>query len=279
VIVGLPFYGEKWATASDQIAAKTTATGSAEMYTKCKSRYATDRRWDGDSQTPWTTYVENGTRYETWCDDAESIDLKLEYMVQQDVGGMGIWALGYDGSEPDMWDKIEARLTAAPPPANQPPIADAGAMQNVQAGATVTLDGSASHDPEGHALSYKWSQVGGASVALSATDVVKPTFAASAAGTYRFWLTVNDGTQDSVPAETSVVVGTPPQDPGQNGSTDDGGGNAQQTPETAPVSVDPTTPAAPAKKQGCACGASPAGGDVLFFALAATVLALRRRRR
>jgi uncharacterized repeat protein (TIGR01451 family) len=44
---------------------------------------------------------------------------------------------------------------------NEPPIADAGIPQYVSLGANVTLDGSASSDPDGHLpLDYKWVQIG-----------------------------------------------------------------------------------------------------------------------
>ena len=49
---------------------------------------------------------------------------------------------------------------------NQNPIADAGEDQTVGETAEVTLDGSASDDPDGDALSYEWRQVAGRSVDL-----------------------------------------------------------------------------------------------------------------
>ena len=87
--------------------------------------------------------------------------------------------------------------------ANNPPIAKAGADQNVSAGATVTLDGSGSSDPEGKALSYAWTQSSGQTVSLSGDKTAKATFKPSVAGTYEFKLSVSDG---SASAEDSVQV-------------------------------------------------------------------------
>jgi chitinase len=46
---------------------------------------------------------------------------------------------------------------------NHAPIASS-ADQNVTGPATVTLDGSASSDPDGDAITYKWTQISGPSV-------------------------------------------------------------------------------------------------------------------
>lgn len=51
---------------------------------------------------------------------------------------------------------------------NQPPVAVAGPNQSVLPGALVTIDGSASFDPDGQTpLSYQWSQVTGPPVGLT----------------------------------------------------------------------------------------------------------------
>ena len=80
---------------------------------------------------------------------------------------------------------------------NSPPIADAGPDQTVEKGATVTLDGSNSSDPdEGDSIaSYLWEQISGPSVTLSSSMAMKPTFIApdiDSSMTLTFQLTVTD---------------------------------------------------------------------------------------
>ncbi|GAB5537676.1 MAG: hypothetical protein Rubg2KO_39250 [Rubricoccaceae bacterium] len=97
---------------------------------------------------------------------------------------------------------------------NQPPIADAGADQNaVVLGQTVTLDGSASSDPDGDPLTYAWTLTdpNGDPAALSDATAPQPTFVATVRGTYTASLTVNDGTEDSVADEVQIeVINRPP---------------------------------------------------------------------
>lgn len=71
---------------------------------------------------------------------------------------------------------------------NAAPVAHAGTAQNVVAGTTVTLDGSASSDANGDALTYKWTLTAvpaGSAAALIAPTSGKPSFTADVAGTYR----------------------------------------------------------------------------------------------
>jgi hypothetical protein len=80
---------------------------------------------------------------------------------------------------------------------NLPPVADPGPDQTVNAGAVVTLDGSASKDPDGGIVAdYLWTQLDGPGVTLSDSKAVKPRFLAPDAGpegaVVSFQLTVTD---------------------------------------------------------------------------------------
>ena len=92
---------------------------------------------------------------------------------------------------------------------NTAPVANAGPDQAVQAGQTVTLDGSKSSDVNGDRLTYKWSLVSpeGSLAALSDAKTVTPSFTVDLPGAYVAQLIVKDATLESAPDTVTVTTG------------------------------------------------------------------------
>lgn len=81
------------------------------------------------------------------------------------------------------------------PPANRAPMANAGDDAIVDAGAAVMLDGSASMDPDGDALTYAWvlAAPDSSAAVLVDADMAMPSFNTDLVGDYVVELTVSDG--------------------------------------------------------------------------------------
>ncbi len=92
---------------------------------------------------------------------------------------------------------------------NRAPNANAGTAQTVDELSAVNLDGSASSDPDGDALTYAWTQTAGPTVTLADDNTATPSFTAPdvlATNTpiqLTFRLSVNDG---SVSNSASVNI-------------------------------------------------------------------------
>ena len=91
--------------------------------------------------------------------------------------------------------------------ANRAPTANAAVDQTAARGATVTLNGAASNDPEG-GLSYNWAQTSGPAVSLTGATTATPTFTAPniliGSGLVAFTLTVTDAANAT--ATDAVIV-------------------------------------------------------------------------
>jgi len=88
---------------------------------------------------------------------------------------------------------------------NSPPVANAGPDQVGVPAGQVTLDGSASFDPDNDPITFQWTQIGGNSVTLATPTAAKTTFTAVAGQTYLFKLTVTDSGGLSSSATTRVT--------------------------------------------------------------------------
>ncbi len=92
---------------------------------------------------------------------------------------------------------------------NTAPVANAGPNQYTTVGTQVTLDGTASSDPNGDTISYSWNfsaRPSGSNASLINPTNAKPVFTPDVAGLYELQLIVNDGKLNSTAATVRVAA-------------------------------------------------------------------------
>ncbi len=94
-------------------------------------------------------------------------------------------------------------------PVNDPPVANAGPDQIIAKHDIVALNGDASSDIDGDALTYSWVMTvtpAHSKATLSGATTSHPTFKVDKPGTYVVTLVVNDGTVNSGPDSVTVTA-------------------------------------------------------------------------
>ncbi|MDY0001180.1 MAG: glycosyl hydrolase family 18 protein [Polyangia bacterium] len=116
IIYGVPYYGREWTTTSGDLGAATIGNVGSVTYSQAQAALTAGRTrlWDEGTRTPWYAWQDGGTWHQVYYDDAESLGHKYELAWNQDLGGVGMWALNHDQGHTALWDLLEAWFGAEP---------------------------------------------------------------------------------------------------------------------------------------------------------------------
>lgn len=112
VVLGLPHFGYRWPTVSGDAKSATAGTGVAIYYPDALGYAASyGRQWDVNALNPWYRYQANGQWYQGWYDDPESMSYKYQFVLDKNLKGVGMWSLGMDGNNKDIWNMLASYMT------------------------------------------------------------------------------------------------------------------------------------------------------------------------
>lgn len=117
ILLGIPFYGYEWQTTTVNPQAHTFPnTGSTASYKRVNQLLSqadqkqVSQHWNDQALSPYLTYTEDDKLYVLYYENSRSLSYKLDFVNQLDLGGIAIWALGYEGSDRELWEVIERKL-------------------------------------------------------------------------------------------------------------------------------------------------------------------------
>ena len=117
IIWGVPYYGREWTTASGDIGASTYDSLGAVSYSQSMNDLAgggIEWLWDEGVAAPWYRWQQNGTWHQVHYADVASLAAKYALALDQDLGGVGMWALNYDKPYSELWDLLQDTFTELP---------------------------------------------------------------------------------------------------------------------------------------------------------------------
>lgn len=117
LILGVPYYGYNWVTyPADSYATRIpgndyigySQSQTYEFVMETILNYRPTIQWDSLGQVPYFNYYssETGSHRQVYFENVRSLALKYNLVKQNGLGGVGIWALGYDGGYQELWELL-----------------------------------------------------------------------------------------------------------------------------------------------------------------------------
>ena len=117
ILLGVPFYGYEWETTSGNSRASVfPGTGSTASYYRVQElidhpgQLDIQEHWDESALSPYLTFQQNNRSRVIYYEDQRSLSYKLDLVKDLQLGGIAIWALGYESDSREPWDVIKEKL-------------------------------------------------------------------------------------------------------------------------------------------------------------------------
>jgi len=111
LLLGLPYYGRAWKTASLKVPSDSKGFIKTLMYRSIDSTYRKLAQYDSVAATGYYAFrASNSQNNQYWFDDAKSLGAKYDWVIKNKLGGVGIWALGFDNGTTELWGVLEQKF-------------------------------------------------------------------------------------------------------------------------------------------------------------------------
>lgn len=120
IVLGIPFYGYEWQTAGTGFLANTyPKSGGTATYKRIQEIISNPDRyssvsavWSDFTLSPYIVYEDQDGIFQIHYEDTRSLGYKLDLINQNDLKGLGIWAIGYELPYQDLWQVISQKFSS-----------------------------------------------------------------------------------------------------------------------------------------------------------------------
>jgi spore germination protein YaaH len=117
IILGVPYYGYNWLVEDDSEYSKRVEGSDENGFSGAQAYQEVletiievnpEIKWNKEGKSPYFTYVSPETEHlrTAYYENAESLKYKYDLVQKYNLGGVGIWALGYDGGYTELWELL-----------------------------------------------------------------------------------------------------------------------------------------------------------------------------
>jgi spore germination protein YaaH len=128
VIMGVPYYGLEFPVSGTNWGSKNASVVSSGAITTYANvmdpvfdawHNISTIQWDEGEKMTWYRYrwpdaVMGPEYWQGYYDDARSIRAKYDFVMRNGIGGVGIWALGYDAGRSELWTVLREAFSKEP---------------------------------------------------------------------------------------------------------------------------------------------------------------------
>jgi spore germination protein YaaH len=120
LLLGLPYYGHEWEVSANTLPATTTgnfnSSRTLSYINNTPATYnSTTKGWEANCYSPYYSYQNASIWRQCFIDDAYSLGRKYDMVNQRGLGGIGIWALGYDAGMTTYWTLLQNKFSNCAP--------------------------------------------------------------------------------------------------------------------------------------------------------------------
>ena len=111
LLLGIPFYGVDFTTAGRAKGSMSVKPYPTEVTYQAILLANHAPMWDAVTRTAWTDFHIGNTWHETWYDNPTSVALKRALAAHFHLAGVGVWALGFEGSATNMLTALDGPVS------------------------------------------------------------------------------------------------------------------------------------------------------------------------
>jgi hypothetical protein len=112
LLLGVPYYGIEWQTYDLKFPSKVK---KFERYHTFRNIKKITKNYssviDEPSLSKYYAYRDQNNNYrQIWFDDSLTLGMKYDWVKEKSIGGVGIWALGYDNGHTELWHLLAKKF-------------------------------------------------------------------------------------------------------------------------------------------------------------------------